>query len=204
MDETDPEDDAGKADVTEAFDRVLAVHLRSVSSCRLFVGDDLDDVNWSGIDATFGALLAEHPDASILAVYDDSVFGRGRYGFVVTDRHVHYVQRDGSGVFALADVLRAAGQSGGLRVVLGAGGRRTSEMDLWVDEHDAQDMVRRWLGAVATANRKRKERPPPPPSATQVLDRLELMATKGRLRPSHVGRLLTLADRLRAQNRRGT
>lgn len=64
-------------DEASPYDALLAKHLTSVPEARLFVGDDLSLVNWAGVEAAFGALLKRLPRESILAVYDDSLFGRG-------------------------------------------------------------------------------------------------------------------------------
>ena len=195
MEEHDPD-----LDTTQAFDGVLAKHLRSCPTCRLFVGDDLSRVNWAGVEAVFGPLLAAVPDETIVAVYDDSAFGRGRAGFVVTDRHVRYVQRSGTGAFALEDVVRADTGVDSVRVLLGISGKRTTALELRVDEFDAQQAVATWLSAVASLNRSRRsQRPGAIPTARQALDRLEAMAGKGTLQPSHVDRIVALAQRLRPQ-----
>lgn len=203
MDARHPEDDASNAEANEAFDRVLARHLRSEPGCRLFVGDDLASVNWNGLDAVFGPEMRHHPDTSILAVYDDSAFGRGRYGFIVTDRHVHYVQRDGASVFAIADVMGVGGRADGVRVVLGVGGKRTTYVDLHVDELEARLSVSRWLGAVARFNRKQRGDAGAVPNATKALELLEGMAARGTLEADHVDRVLDLARRLRPDRVRG-
>lgn len=196
----DPEED----DDLDAnrFDRILVRHLTSQPHCRLFVGEDLARVNWAGVEDAFGPLLALHPEATILAVYDDSAFGRGRYGFVVTDRHLHYVQRKRSGEVALDTVRRQEAIRDGVRVTIGLHGQRTSHVDLRIDEWDALSAVQRWLRALVSVNRSAPKTTVP--TAASSLTRLEGMASRGTLRPSHVERILRLAERLRKGPPSGT
>lgn len=186
--ESDPDDVAGR------YDGLLARNLRSQPHCRLFVGADLVRAHWPGVTEGFGALLAPHPDASILAVYDDSPFGRGRFGFVVTERHIHYVQRKTSGSIALDTVRRVSGISHGVRVTIGVGGQRTTHVDLRVDEWDARQAVQTWLEAIVAANRGGPV--PSVPSATKALDLLEAMAARRTLKPAHIRRIAALAARV--------
>ena len=196
----DPEE-SGKG----TYDALVAAHLTSVPEARLYVGDDLRRVHWAGVEAVFGALLAQLGRESILAVYDDSRFGRGRKGFVVTDEHLVYVQTDTQGVVRLADVRKAstipAGE--GVRLQVVRHGEGTQTVDVRVDEWDAIRAVHMWLRSVAAFNRSERGGGPHVVTATQALDRLEALLAQNRLRREHRERLKTLVARARQPGTKG-
>lgn len=138
-------------DEASPYDALLAKHLTSVPEARLFVGDDLSRVHWNGVEEAFGERLVLVPHESILAVYDDSLFGRGTKGFVVTDRHLVLVA-SGKHLVPLADVT--AVKSNGTRLAVTVAGTRLSkDLGFRVDEPPAHATVQAWLNAVVKYNR---------------------------------------------------
>lgn len=138
-------------DEASPYDALLAKHLTSVPEARLFVGDDLSRVHWNGVEEAFGERLVLVPHESILAVYDDSLFGRGTKGFVVTDRHLALVA-SGKHLVPLADVT--AVKSNGTRLAVTVAGTRLSkDLGFRVDEPPAHATVQAWLNAVVKYNR---------------------------------------------------
>lgn len=134
------------------YDALLARHLVTLPEARLYVGEALREAPWAGIEAAFGQLLEDVAPESILAVYDDSLFGRGRKGFVVTDRHL-LVRYDGPGqIVPLGRIEKATVRDERLHVHYEAEGLAL-RVDVRVDEPAARDAVRAWLAALARANR---------------------------------------------------
>lgn len=177
------------------YDALLARHLRTIPAARLYVGDDLRGAHWPGIDRRFGPALEAYPDESILAFYDDSAFGFGSQGFIVTDRRVVYMQEGSHGQFALCDVRQVSGVPNGLGVRISPQGRDIT-LVLRVDEWEARSAVERWLAAVASFNRTERGGNPRIITAEQALARLEALFSAGRLGEEHRQRLLQLARRV--------
>ena len=190
--------ETSEPDARAPYDALLAKHLHSVPEARLYVGDDLREVNWSGVERVFGERLAALAPESILAVYDDSAMGRGTRGFVVTDGHVVYVQKASQGTLALAEVRRVEGISDGVRVTAGPDGRSTETAELRVDEWRALWAVQAWLHSVVSFNRAERSGTSRTVTAEQALSRLEHLVQAKRLTHEHRARLLALAARLDA------
>lgn len=144
------------------YDALLARHLVSVLSARLFVGDDLKSANWNGIEEAFGELLVLVPHESILAVYDDSLFGRGAKGFVVTDRHLAVVTAGnhrvstapGNHLVALVDIA-AVKSSRDWLILTVSDLNVTKPIGVRVDEPLAHATVLAWMRAVVERNAPR-------------------------------------------------
>lgn len=188
--------ETSEPDASAPYDALLAKHLHSVPEARLYVGDDLRQVTWSGVERVFGERLAALAPESILAVYDDSAMGRGTRGFVVTDGHVVYVQKASQGTLALAEVRRVVGIPDGVRVTAGPDGRSTGNIDLRVDEWRALWAVQAWLSSVVSFNRAERGGTSRAITAEQALSRLEHLMQAKRLSPEHRERLVALAARL--------
>lgn len=188
-------------DDASPYDALLAKHLTSVPSARLFVGDDLAQVNWAGVEMAFGLPLNDLPSASLLAFYDDSAFGRGRRGFLVADDAVVYVQRDRVGRFALAEVQGVLAVPDALTLQLRDAHGHDTFVTLRLADFYARSSVERWLRAVASFNRGASERPGRV-TAVQALERLETMAAARQLTTAHRERLRALVERLNRQDDR--
>lgn len=191
------------------YDVLLARHLVSVPSARLYVGDDLKLANWNGIEEAFGELLVLVPNESILAVYDDSLFGRGTKGFVVTDHHLAVVCV-GKHLVPLADITKL--KSSGVWLKVSANGLRLSkEIGLRVDEPPAHATVRAWLHAVVEHNRPRREREAvlealgaDRMTGRQALKRLENLIERKRLGIEERAWLIALAEQAQAMEDKRT
>ena len=149
-----PEDPANGPPSPSPYDPLLARYLVIVPDARLFVGAHLALANWAGIEIAFGDLLALVPKESILAVYDDSAFGRGRKGFVVTDEHLLVVQGGKQHLLPLADLDRFEAGTLEFRLYCDATGAGPT-VALHVDEAQAYQAVDRWLLAVKLHNEPR-------------------------------------------------
>lgn len=176
------------------YDVLLARYLHTVLHARLYVGDDLRTANLRGFEAAFGALLRRVPEETLLAAYDDSAFGRGRKGFVVTDRHLHIVQPDVQGSLPLEHVASARYTFPVIAVGHTYPGLPPF-VKLRVDEPDAASQVQSWLFAVAAFNRTERGDAGFVITARQALGRLERLVESKRLRTDDALRLVALAKK---------
>lgn len=196
------------------YDDLVAAHLRTIPSARLWVGDGLAQANWDGLNETFGPLLAPHPDEAILAVYDDSAFGRGRAGFVLTDAALYVVRRspliNTDAVARLADVRRMRVLMHTVALYVSADATlpalQQTAIALHIDEPDARAVVRAFLDAVVRRNRKvsdAEKRTARAQPVLEAIERLERAATMEQITPSQRRRLRALVARLDAAPGRG-